>query len=608
MTDETALQQGPDLASLAGHLIAIAARAPSVHNTQPWRFRVGRSAIELYSDPRRKLRVDPAGREMLISCGAALFGLRLAVRSLGYLPVVDLLPDPERLRLLARVTLGAGDGRRPMTADEQRLLEAIPHRHTHRGAFAPVPLPAGLLPRLQHDAVAEGAALEIIDQGLAYQRLSDIVTAAGRRLDLDPRARAEMRRWSRRAGSPARDGIPAGAFAARAWGQRGRLRQRDFDLGRGIGLLGAEGPGPAVTAVLLTAADRRADWLRAGQALHRVLLRAASAWVFASLYTQPLKAAPIRDLIRDRLALPGAPQLLLQLGVARTIRATARRPPGELIDLPDPGRLAAPGNAAAAVPAGRGTFGPGTQAVCRYRVPPALGEVYSDDRHRRLVAMNATVRDVMTTNVVAVRQNTSFKEMAAMLRDHRVSAFPVIDEHGTVIGVVSEADLLAKEALDGTVSGVIAGMLHHKEQAKAEGVTAADLMSAPAVTVGPDTPVADAAKLMYARRVKRLPVVAADGHLVGIVSRSDVLSVYGRPDEEIQHEITQGIILDSFLVDPDLYTVTVTDGIVTIAGRPETIGIGRDIIEAARHVEGVVAVRDRLSYPPAARASSGPLF
>src|SRR5262249_56317433 len=90
-----------------GYLITTAARAPSVHNTQPWRFKVSPAAVELYADPRRKLRTDPAGREMLISCGAALFGLRLAVRSPGYPPVPELLPDPGRLRLLARAGLGA---------------------------------------------------------------------------------------------------------------------------------------------------------------------------------------------------------------------------------------------------------------------------------------------------------------------------------------------------------------------------------------------------------------------------------------------------------------------------------------------------------------------
>jgi hypothetical protein len=143
MSEEAARGAVPVPADQVDFLLGTAARAPSVHNTQPWRFRVGEFAIELYADPRRKLRVDPLGREMLISCGAALFGLRLAVRSLGYLPVVDLLPDPDQLRLLARVRLGATV---PMTASERQLLEAVPHRHTHRGPFDPEPLPAGLLP------------------------------------------------------------------------------------------------------------------------------------------------------------------------------------------------------------------------------------------------------------------------------------------------------------------------------------------------------------------------------------------------------------------------------------------------------------------------------
>ena len=332
MNEETIREATPILAEHADYLIATAARAPSVHNTQPWRFRVGRSAIGLYCDQRRKLEIDPIGREMLISCGAALFGLRLAVRSLGYLPVVELLPDPARLRLLARVSLGAAE---PMTARERDMLKALPHRHTHRGAFDVGPLPAGLLAGLQHDALAEGATLDLVGEGIAYQRLADIVSTAGHRLDLDLQARAEVRRWSRSMASPARDGVPAHAFPAVDWrsGRRsGRLRQRDFDLNRGVGLLSADGPDPAVTAVLLTPGDSRADWLRAGQALYRLLLHAASRWVLASLYTQPLEAALIRALIRDRLSLPGDPQMLLQLGVAHTTHATARRPPGDLIE------------------------------------------------------------------------------------------------------------------------------------------------------------------------------------------------------------------------------------------------------------------------------------
>ena len=333
MTETTITPTTPVLADQAPYLIAIAARAPSVHNTQPWRFRVSDTGIELYCDPKRKLAADPAGREMLISCGAALFGLRLAVRSLGYQPLVDLLPDSDRLRLLARVSLGAA---MPMTAAEREMFKALPHRHTHRGAFGSGPLPAGLLAGLQHDALAEGAMLTLVEPGLAYGRLSDIAHAVGRRLQRDARARADARRWTRNPASLARDGIPAYAFPATSRaapaGPPGRLPERDLDLGRGLGLLDPQGPPPAVTAALVTPRDSRADWLRAGQGLHRLLLHAASRWVFAGLHTELLEVTLIRALIRDRLALPGAPQMLLQLGVVDTTHPTGRRPPDELIE------------------------------------------------------------------------------------------------------------------------------------------------------------------------------------------------------------------------------------------------------------------------------------
>src|SRR5215469_17327184 len=189
MSEEAAPSAVPVPAEQADFLIATAARAPSVHNTQPWRFLVGKFAIELYADVGRKLQTDPLGREMLISCGAALFGLRLAVRSLGYVPVVELLPDPAKLQLLARVRLGAEE---PMTARERQLLEAVPHRHTHRGPFDPGPLPAGLLAGLQHDALAEEATLALVGEGLARERLAWIVATASRRGDMDPRAQAEI--------------------------------------------------------------------------------------------------------------------------------------------------------------------------------------------------------------------------------------------------------------------------------------------------------------------------------------------------------------------------------------------------------------------------------
>lgn len=212
--------------------------------------------------------------------------------------------------------------------------------------------------------------------------------------------------------------------------------------------------------------------------------------------------------------------------------------------------------------------------------------------------MSATVKDVMTTRVAAVRKDDPFKDIATLLTWYRVSAFPVLDDDGKVIGVVSEADLLCKEALTATMGGQPKPPgPYHDDFARAAAVTAADLMTTPPVTITPGEPVTGAARLMYNARVKRLPVVSDNGYLVGIISRADVLSVYGRPDDEIGQEITKNVVLDEFHVDPDCFTVTVKDGIVTLEGRPETVRQGRDILAEVWRVEGVVSVRDRLTYP-----------
>jgi CBS-domain-containing membrane protein len=219
--------------------------------------------------------------------------------------------------------------------------------------------------------------------------------------------------------------------------------------------------------------------------------------------------------------------------------------------------------------------------------------------------MKANVKDVMTTRVVCVRQGATYKDMAAELREHHISALPVLDEADKVVGVVSEADLLAREALDGEIPGRSGGILSRRERARATGETAAGLMSRPAVTITADDTVVHAARLMRDKRVKRLPVVTTEGRLIGIVSRADVLSVYSRQDEDIRREIIETMVPGTILTDPTRFTVTVHDGIVTIAGEPETSTVGRDIIDSARHVDGVVAVRDRLSYP-AGEGSSSP--
>jgi predicted transcriptional regulator len=129
-------------------------------------------------------------------------------------------------------------------------------------------------------------------------------------------------------------------------------------------------------------------------------------------------------------------------------------------------------------------------------------------------------------------------------------------------------------------------------------------MTRPAVTVGPDDLAQDAARLMHARRLQRLPVVGPDGRLAGIVSRSDVLSVFRRTDEEIRREVTQDVIADGFFTDPARFTVTVHNGIVTLEGAPGSAVLGASIAGQVEDLEGVVAVRDRFSYP--APSSPGP--
>jgi CBS domain-containing protein len=210
--------------------------------------------------------------------------------------------------------------------------------------------------------------------------------------------------------------------------------------------------------------------------------------------------------------------------------------------------------------------------------------------------MKSCVRDVMETRAVAVRKNASFKEMIVRMRRSGISAFPVVDDDGRVVGVVSQADMLDKEADLATSRGPLARVLRFGEHEKAAGVTAAELMTSPPVTAGPDTPLAEAARLMRDHRVKRLPVINAAGRLIGVVSRGDVLSVFSRPDADIQREAAEEMIAQSFVMDSRGLGVTVHDGIVTLTGDPETQQAGRDLVEAVRHIDGVIAIRDQLSY------------
>jgi len=213
--------------------------------------------------------------------------------------------------------------------------------------------------------------------------------------------------------------------------------------------------------------------------------------------------------------------------------------------------------------------------------------------------MRSSVGDVMTTDVVTVEESTPFKKIVALLAAHVVSAVPVVDISKHVVGVVSEADLLLKE--EDPQAGLEAPLWERKrrrlERGKAAGSVARDVMTRPAVTVGSLAPVAEAARLMHARGVKRLPVVdTLTGQLVGIVTRGDLLRVFTRPDADIRSEIVDEVIAGEFFMDPQRFLVEVHDGVVVLQGQAERRSLIPIVVRAARGVEGVVHVDDRLGF------------
>lgn len=208
--------------------------------------------------------------------------------------------------------------------------------------------------------------------------------------------------------------------------------------------------------------------------------------------------------------------------------------------------------------------------------------------------MSATVGDVMTSRVIAVKRSADYKEICGVLRQYGVSACPVINDAGIVVGIVSEADLLYKVADPNPPAGLVRLRWKLGEESKVNAVTAAQLMTSPAISIQPDAPVAVAARIMQDRRVRRLPVVAAGGRLLGIVSRTDLLSIFERPDLHIRDEVVRDVIAAEFGLSPAEFDVSVVSGIVTIAGPVARLETALSLLGRIRHAEGVVAVRDRL--------------
>jgi nitroreductase len=316
----SAVAPGPLPPEVITQALKAAALAPSMHNTQPWRFRVVRAgkSIELYADPSRMLRhADPDGRAVHIACGAALFNLRVAIAMAGRHAVVTLLPDPDQPVLLAVVRL-AGPYRPGETDTE--LHAAIASRHTNRHPFSNRRVPPGVLAELAAAAAMEGAVLHFPDHA-EISRLLYLVGDAERDLLADPAYREEVSRWV--GGQRDRDGIPDSALGPRD--PQGRTPTRDFAPGQPQPVRYAWFEESPQLVVLSTPSGSRADWLRAGQALQRVLLTATARGIAASPLTQPLETADAW-LVRDPRLSTEKPQMILRIGYGLPVTGTPRRP------------------------------------------------------------------------------------------------------------------------------------------------------------------------------------------------------------------------------------------------------------------------------------------
>jgi nitroreductase len=312
----------------ARFVVRAALMAPSVHNTQPWRFVSHSEGIELYADLSRPLRVsDPAGREMTISCGAALFNARLAVRHLGFVPRVRLLPAPGRPDLLAEI--GWGEYAKP-TALDDLLYRVMPRRHTHRGPFDTVPVSPWLIGELCDVARGQRAMLYPLRDEAERRSLATVVRTAEAAQCGDRRFTLERARWAPAPKMTRPDGIPATAYPLQPDGLQVMFAGRDFavDAPWGFPLRARRLDARAIgaVAVLATPGDRRLDWLLTGQALQHLLLHATAHEAKVALHTQPLELPDLRAKIRSQLlGGNGHPQMILRLGHCSRALSTPRR-------------------------------------------------------------------------------------------------------------------------------------------------------------------------------------------------------------------------------------------------------------------------------------------
>ena len=312
-------------------LVSYAVLAPSSHNTQPWLFRAVDGALELYADRSRALPVvDPDDRALVISCGASLYTLRVAIRHFGLEDRVTLFPDGSQRDLLARVGLGPP---RPPTADDERRFGAIPHRRSNRQPFESRPIPESLIARLEQSAAGESAWFAVARGEDTRTAVAELVAAGDRLQAASKPFRRELAAWVHPNRTRTRDGMPGYAHGmGDLMSLLGPFVLRTFDWGNGQAAKDRQlAEGSPVLAVIGTAADDPRSWLAAGQALAAVLLLARAEGVSASFLNQPIEVPELRPQLRDRIGRGGHPQLLLRMGYGPDARPTPRRPVDEVL-------------------------------------------------------------------------------------------------------------------------------------------------------------------------------------------------------------------------------------------------------------------------------------
>ncbi len=307
--------------------------APSGHNTQPWLFRLHGDELELHADRSRALPVvDPHDRELTIACGAALSHLRIAARHLAHSANVTLLPELEEPDLLARVRLDEGD--RP-TEEEEALFRAIPERRTTRLVFEDRRPPEELASAFRRDADEEGAWLHVVDDRQRTQ-VVEMIAEGDRRQMSDKRFRRELAAWMHPNRSRSGDGMRGYSFGLGDLVSEATPHViRRFDVGKRQAATDEElVQNSPLLVVLGTSTDEPSDWLSAGQALGRLLLRAQHAGVTASFMNQPNEVEELRPRVLEAIGREGFSQLVVRMGYGPRVEHSPRRPLAEVL-LPD---------------------------------------------------------------------------------------------------------------------------------------------------------------------------------------------------------------------------------------------------------------------------------